>query len=126
MGYGFVESYGILPVTELVDTPNPWVITGYGLSQVWFRTESTVVVIDLVRQIYESPDSDGSCAECCWGSGKGTIASVDEERQMVIMVNPLVSAMKASCHMCSGMILMTNRKALMCGCQRTSSTTVSI
>ena len=44
MGYGIPESYGILLVTELVDTKNPWVITGYGLSQVWFRTESTVVI----------------------------------------------------------------------------------
>jgi hypothetical protein len=43
MGYGIAESYGILPVTELVDTENPWVITGYGLSRVWFRTETTVV-----------------------------------------------------------------------------------
>jgi hypothetical protein len=42
-GYGLwiPEGYGILLVTELVDTQSPWVITGYGLSQVWFRTEST-------------------------------------------------------------------------------------
>jgi hypothetical protein len=43
--YGVSEGYGILLVTELVDTEDPWVITGYGLSQVWFRTESTVVTI---------------------------------------------------------------------------------
>ena len=42
MGYWISESYGILLVTELVDAQNPWVITGYGLSQVWVKTESTV------------------------------------------------------------------------------------
>ena len=74
------------------------------------------MIIDLVRQIYESPDSDGSCAECCWGSGKGTIASVDEERQMVITVNPFVRAMRASSHEHSGIIQMTSRKATTVGC----------
>ena len=54
------------------------------------------MVIDLICQIYESPDSDGSWAECCWGSGKGMIVGVDEERQMVMMVNPFVKAMIAS------------------------------
>ena len=42
MGYGIWEGYGILLVTELVDAQNPWVITGYGVSRVWFKTESTV------------------------------------------------------------------------------------
>jgi hypothetical protein len=42
--------YGILP--ELVDTQNPWVITGYGLSQVWFRTESTVLQKCWIFQIF--------------------------------------------------------------------------
>jgi hypothetical protein len=47
-GYG----YGLWDLTELWDFPakgvggcqNPWVITGYGLSQRWVMTESTVVV----------------------------------------------------------------------------------
>ena len=43
MGYGILEVYGISLVTKLVDAPNPWVITGYGVSEVWFRTELTVV-----------------------------------------------------------------------------------
>ena len=47
MGYWISESYGILLVTELVDAQNPWVITGYGLSQVWVKTESTVVMRSL-------------------------------------------------------------------------------
>jgi len=34
MSYGISQSYGILLVTELVDTQNLWVITGYyGLGQ---------------------------------------------------------------------------------------------
>ena len=62
------------------------------------------MIIDLVSQIYESPDLDGSCAKCCWGSGKGAIAGADEEWQMEMMVNPLVTATRASSHECSGMI----------------------
>jgi hypothetical protein len=42
--------YGLWDLTELWDFPvngvggcqNPWVITGYGLSQRWVMTESTV------------------------------------------------------------------------------------
>ena len=41
-GYGILQVYGISLVTKLVDAPNPWVITGYGVSEVWFRTDSTV------------------------------------------------------------------------------------
>jgi len=51
MDYGISEGYGILLVTELVDTENPWVITGYGLSQVWFRTESTVISCSAILSV---------------------------------------------------------------------------
>jgi hypothetical protein len=48
MGYGILEVYGISLVTKLVDAPNPWVITGYRVSEVWFRTESTVYEKDVI------------------------------------------------------------------------------
>ena len=51
MGYWISESYGILLVTELVDAQNPWVITGYGLSQVWVKTESTVCMLCYVLTV---------------------------------------------------------------------------
>ena len=49
MGYGLwiiTKVYGISP---LLDAPNAWVITGYGVSEVWFRTESTVVAKYMVH-----------------------------------------------------------------------------
>jgi len=33
-GYGLLDVYGIFLVTKLVDAPNPWVITGYGVGMV--------------------------------------------------------------------------------------------
>ncbi|KAI0776952.1 hypothetical protein BD413DRAFT_468243 [Trametes elegans] len=43
MGYDRIMGYGVdFPLYQLGNTINLWVITGYGLSQVWVKTVSTV------------------------------------------------------------------------------------
>ncbi|KAI0758372.1 hypothetical protein BD413DRAFT_701783 [Trametes elegans] len=44
MGYDRIMGYGVdFPLYQLGNTINLWVITGYGLSQVWVKTVSTVL-----------------------------------------------------------------------------------
>lgn len=43
MGYGILQSYGFYSGNQVGGRENPWVITGYGVSQVWFKTEWTVL-----------------------------------------------------------------------------------
>ncbi|KAF8219170.1 hypothetical protein L208DRAFT_1342695 [Tricholoma matsutake] len=42
MGYEILQSYGFCSGNQVSGHENPWVIAGYGLSQVWVKTELTV------------------------------------------------------------------------------------
>ena len=44
MGYGVSQSYGFSLPTESVDGQKLWVITEYGLPELWVKTELTVCV----------------------------------------------------------------------------------
>ena len=57
MGYGVLQSYGFSLPTESVDGQKLWVITEYGLLELWVKTELTVEsgcggsIPDLVQQV---------------------------------------------------------------------------
>ncbi|KAI0769136.1 hypothetical protein BD413DRAFT_478223, partial [Trametes elegans] len=64
MGYDRIMGYGVdFPLYQLGNTINLWVITGYGLSQVWVKTVSTVVANGLATWLREKLTE---CCVCSW------------------------------------------------------------
>jgi hypothetical protein len=58
MGYGIQESLFHLAGNQLSGHEKVWVMGGYGLSQVWVKTELTVVSIPEVLSLHEKIQVD--------------------------------------------------------------------